>query len=86
MGFALWILFGIIAGVVVTRLMPGPSGEGIGAGILVGIAGGMLGGLIGTISAGEVSAAFDIHTVPMAICGSLILLFGYRCLATRRAI
>lgn len=85
MGFALWILFGVFVGVAVTRLMPAPNGRGTGAGILVGITGGVLGGLIGTFSTGEASTAFDTQSLLMALCGSLILMFCYRCLATREA-
>jgi uncharacterized membrane protein YeaQ/YmgE (transglycosylase-associated protein family) len=84
-GILLWILFGAVAGVVVTHLMPGPSGGGTGTGVLVGIAGALLGGFIGTFSAGEMSTAFDMRSLLMAVCGSLVLLFGYRCLATREA-
>jgi uncharacterized membrane protein YeaQ/YmgE (transglycosylase-associated protein family) len=85
MGFALWILFGVVVGVAITRLMPGPSGGDSVAGIVVGIAGGVLGGLIGTLSAGEASTAFDTRGLLMAICGSLLVMFCYRCLAMREA-
>lgn len=85
MTFVFWILFGAVAGVVATRLMPGPRSEGSGTGILFGIAGGVLGGLVGSASTGLPLTTFDTYSLATAVCGSLILLFCYRCLATRQA-
>jgi uncharacterized membrane protein YeaQ/YmgE (transglycosylase-associated protein family) len=84
-GILLWILFGVVAGSVARRVMPGPSAGGIGAAILAGIVGGLVGGFLGTISAGETSPAFDVRSLLMAMSGTLFLLFGYRCFAMRTA-
>ena len=84
MGFILWILIGVFLGAVVIRLMPSSNGEGTAAAIAVGIAGGLIGGMIGTFSAGELSTAFDVRSLLMAIDGSLILLFCHRCFVANR--
>jgi uncharacterized membrane protein YeaQ/YmgE (transglycosylase-associated protein family) len=47
MHFLLWILFGLIVGVVAKMLMPGPNPGGFIMTILLGIVGAMVGGWIG---------------------------------------
>ena len=48
MGILLWIVFGLIAGVVAKFVMPGPDSGGIVLTILLGVAGAVVGGFIGT--------------------------------------
>jgi uncharacterized membrane protein YeaQ/YmgE (transglycosylase-associated protein family) len=63
--------------------MPGPNAGGIVVAIFVGMAGGLIGGLLGTFTTSDVLTAFDVRSLLMAIAGTLILLFSYRCLALR---
>jgi uncharacterized membrane protein YeaQ/YmgE (transglycosylase-associated protein family) len=85
MEIALAIVFGIVAGSVAKRVMPGPKAGGMAVAVLVGIAGASFGGLLGTLVDGGVSTTFDPRTLLMGVTGALILVFSYRCFAMRAA-
>ena len=83
MGILLWIVFGLLVGVVAKWLMPGNDPGGFIVTTLVGIAGAVLGGILGTaFGVGSVSG-FDVRSLMIAIGGALVLLFSYRLLATK---
>ena len=77
----MWILFGLVVGVVAKLLMPGRDPGGFIITILLGIAGALLGGwmgrAMGLYGPGE-GAGFL-----MALLGSIILLALYRMLFRR---
>lgn len=78
MGYLLWILFGLLAGIVAKVLMPGKDPGGWIITILIGIAGAFLGGYIGThLGFGGVSG-FNLKSFGIAVGGALLLLFAYR--------
>ena len=80
MGILSWIIFGLIAGAVAKLIMPGKDPGGWIVTILIGIAGAIVGGLIADwLGYGTVSG-FNFRSFLIAICGSLVLLFGYRLL------
>jgi len=77
----MWILFGLVVGVVAKLLMPGRDPGGFIITILLGIAGALLGGWLGRAMGlygpGE-GAGFL-----MALLGSVVLLVLYRVLFRR---
>jgi uncharacterized membrane protein YeaQ/YmgE (transglycosylase-associated protein family) len=77
----MWILFGLVVGVVAKLLMPGRDPGGFIITILLGIAGALLGGwmgrAMGLYGPGE-GAGFL-----MALLGSILLLALYRLLVRR---
>lgn len=83
MGILLWILFGLIAGAVAKWIMPGNDPGGWILTILLGIAGAVIGGMLATALNFGTITGFDIRSLVIAIVGALILLFGYRLVATR---
>jgi uncharacterized membrane protein YeaQ/YmgE (transglycosylase-associated protein family) len=76
MGIVLWIAFGVVAGSLAKLVMPGPNAGGVPMGILLGV---------GAFWAGGISTAIDVRSLLMAMCGTLIVLLGYRSLAMRSA-
>jgi uncharacterized membrane protein YeaQ/YmgE (transglycosylase-associated protein family) len=83
MGILLWIVFGLIAGVVAKFVMPGRDPGGIVITILLGIVGAVVGGFLGTALGFGSVTGFDVRSLLIAIGGALVLLFGYRLVATR---
>ena len=83
MGILLWIVFGVVAGSFAKWVMPGPDAGGIAVAIPVGIGGALLGGLLSTVFPGGTATGFDFRGLVMAISGSLLMLFSYRCYAMR---
>ena len=83
MGLLLWIVFGLIAGAAAKFIMPGRDPGGIIVTILLGIGGAVLGGMLATALGYGSMTGFDVRSLVIAIGGALILLVGYRLLATK---
>ena len=78
MGIISWILLGLIAGALAKFIMPGNDPGGIIVTIVIGIVGAVVGGFIATqLGFGSVSG-FNLHSLVIAVLGSLVLLVGFR--------
>lgn len=78
MGWFVWIVFGLIAGIVAKFLMPGRDPGGFIVTILIGIAGAMIGGFISAALGFGAISGFDIRSMIIAVLGAVLLLFIYR--------
>jgi uncharacterized membrane protein YeaQ/YmgE (transglycosylase-associated protein family) len=86
MGWILFILFGLVVGLVARALMPGRQPMGFILTALLGIAGSFLGSYIGGMIQGEgdtVNTA-DPYNWIGAVLGALALLFIYGLVAGRK--
>ncbi|PYM16921.1 MAG: GlsB/YeaQ/YmgE family stress response membrane protein [Candidatus Rokuibacteriota bacterium] len=76
MDVLLWIVFGLVVGIVAKLLMPGRDPGGIVITIILGIVGAMLGGWIGRVMGlyreGEAAGFL------MAVVGAIVILALYR--------
>ena len=83
MDILLWLVFGLVVGIVAKFVMPGNDPGGMIVTVILGIVGAMLGGWIGRLMGlyreGE-PAGFV-----MAVVGAVVLLGLYRLLARGRA-
>lgn len=79
-----WIIIGFVAGIIAKALMPGRDPGGWVVTILLGIAGAFVSAILGDILFPS-SDRSDTTSLLSAIVGSLIILFIYRWVATRRA-
>jgi uncharacterized membrane protein YeaQ/YmgE (transglycosylase-associated protein family) len=78
MGIISWIVLGLIAGALAKLIMPGNDPGGIIVTIVIGIVGAVVGGFIATqLGFGSVSG-FNLHSLIIAVLGSLVLLVGFR--------
>ena len=81
-----WAIFGLIAGAIAKLIMPGKDPGGIFVTMLLGIAGAEVGGLIGRALWGSQGVTgWGVGSWFLAIAGSLLLLFLYRLITSRRA-
>lgn len=77
MGILLWVLFGLIAGVIAKFIMPGKGPGGIVVTIILGILGAVVGGFISTqLGFGDISG-FDVRSMAIAVGGAVLLLLIY---------
>ena len=83
MDILLWIVFGLVVGIVAKFLMPGNDPGGIFLTIVLGIIGAILGGWVGRVMGfyreGEPAGFL------MAVVGAVIVLAIYRLVAPGRA-
>ena len=82
-----WAIFGLIAGAIAKLIMPGKDPGGIFVTMLLGIAGAEVGGLIGRALWGSSGVTgWGLGSWLLAIGGSLLLLFLYRLITSRRGV
>jgi uncharacterized membrane protein YeaQ/YmgE (transglycosylase-associated protein family) len=84
MNIIMWILVGLIGGALAKFLLPGNDPGGILLTIVLGIAGALLGGFLSVaLGIGNGIDDFDLGTIVLSIVGSILLLLGYRLIASR---
>ena len=79
MGILLWIVFGLIAGVIAKYIMPGKAPGGILLTIILGI----VGGYVGSLLFGVDVTGFDLKSLAVAVGGALLVLVVYGFIAKR---
>jgi len=84
MGILLWILFGLIVGVVAKFLMPGRDPKGFIITVVLGIVGALLGGWIGSLLGLGGITGFDLRSMLIAIGGAMLVLLIYYMVMRRR--
>jgi uncharacterized membrane protein YeaQ/YmgE (transglycosylase-associated protein family) len=85
MGILLWVVFGLIAGVLAKFLMPGKGPGGIVLTIILGIVGAVVGGYIGTLLGFGDITGFNIRSMLLAVGGGVLVLFIYGLVTKGRA-
>jgi uncharacterized membrane protein YeaQ/YmgE (transglycosylase-associated protein family) len=83
MSILLWILFGLVVGVIAKLLTPGREPGGFVVTTLLGIAGALLGGFLGHLI-GMYPSYQSTGGFFMSILGAVILLVVYHAVTNRR--
>jgi len=78
MSIFVWIIIGLLAGLIARAIMPGEQPGGVIVTILLGIAGAFLGGWLGSAIVGKGLTGFSFWSLLLAVVGALILLFAYQ--------
>lgn len=83
MSIIAWIVLGLVAGFIGSRIVKG-HGEGVIGDIIVGIVGALVGGFLFNLIGAHGVTGFNLWSLLVAVVGSIILLFAYH--AIRRAV
>ena len=83
MGILTWIVLGLIAGAIAKLFLPGDDPGGFIVTIIIGIVGAVVGGYIGTLLGFGKATGLNLHSLIIAVAGSIILLLIYRMFARR---
>ena len=78
MGILSWIILGLIVGIIAKFLMPGKDPGGFIITILLGIAGALVGGFVSFRLGFGAVTGFNLPSLIIAVCGSIVLLIIYR--------
>ena len=79
-----WIVFGLIAGFIASKIV-NKSGEGVFLDIILGIVGAVVGGyLVSFFTGAPWQSGFNIPSMIVAIVGAIIVLFVYHAIFNRR--
>jgi uncharacterized membrane protein YeaQ/YmgE (transglycosylase-associated protein family) len=78
MGILAWVMFGLLAGLVVKPLLPGRDLAAFILAPVLGVKGTVLGGCLGAILEYGDIATLDWRSLLLAFAGGLVFLVGYR--------
>jgi uncharacterized membrane protein YeaQ/YmgE (transglycosylase-associated protein family) len=84
MSFLAWIILGLIAGFVSSKIV-NRRGEGILLDILLGVAGAFTGGWLFHLFGARGVSGLNIYSLFVAVVGSVVLLFLYHAVRRRRS-
>lgn len=85
MSIIVWIVFGLIAGFIASKLVNN-SGEGVILDIILGIVGAVVGGFIFNAFGAAGVTGFNIYSLIVAVVGAVVVLVIYHALFNRRTI
>ncbi len=82
MGFISWIILGLIAGFIGSKIV-NKTGAGLLMDIVLGVVGAVVGGYIGTLIGFGGVTGLNISSIFIAVVGAVVVLLVYRAVATR---
>jgi uncharacterized membrane protein YeaQ/YmgE (transglycosylase-associated protein family) len=85
MGIILWIVLGLIAGFIASKIV-NHTGSGIIMDIVLGIVGALVGGFLFSIFGAAGVTGFNIYSLIVAIGGAVVVLWIYHALVGRRVL
>jgi uncharacterized membrane protein YeaQ/YmgE (transglycosylase-associated protein family) len=83
MSFIVWIVLGLIAGFIASKLV-NKSGEGMLLDIILGIVGAVVGGWLFNAFGMSGVTGFNVYSVLVAVIGAVVFLIVYHALTKRR--
>jgi uncharacterized membrane protein YeaQ/YmgE (transglycosylase-associated protein family) len=85
MSILAWIIFGLIAGFVASKLV-NKAGEGFFLDIILGVVGAVVGGYLFTAFGAVGVTGFNLYSMLVAIIGAVLVLVVYHAIAGRRTV
>jgi uncharacterized membrane protein YeaQ/YmgE (transglycosylase-associated protein family) len=84
MGILAWLVLGLIAGFIASKII-NKSGEGIIVDIILGIVGALVGGWLFTAFGAAGVTGLNIYSMIVAVIGAIVVLLVYHAVVRRRA-
>jgi uncharacterized membrane protein YeaQ/YmgE (transglycosylase-associated protein family) len=84
MGIIAWLLLGLIAGWIASKIMHG-SGSGLVMNLVLGVVGAFVGGILFRVVGGAGVTGFNIWSLIVATIGAIVVLWIYSAVTSRRA-
>jgi uncharacterized membrane protein YeaQ/YmgE (transglycosylase-associated protein family) len=84
MSFIAWIVLGLVAGFIASKLV-NKSGDGMILDILLGIVGAVVGGWLFNVFGMAGVTGFNVYSLIVAVVGAVVFLVIYHALFRRRA-
>jgi uncharacterized membrane protein YeaQ/YmgE (transglycosylase-associated protein family) len=85
MGIIAWIVLGLIAGWIASKIMTG-SGSGLVMNLVLGVVGAFVGGLLFSILGGAGVTGFNLWSIVVAVIGAVVVLWIAGMVRSRRAV
>jgi uncharacterized membrane protein YeaQ/YmgE (transglycosylase-associated protein family) len=84
MGVISWIILGLIAGFIGSKIVD-KQGQGFWLNIALGIVGALIGGFLFSLFGASGVSGLNLYSLLVAIIGSIVVLLIYNALAGRRS-
>lgn len=85
MGIIAWLVLGLIAGFIASKIV-NHTGSGVIMDIVLGIVGAMVGGFLFSFFGAAGVTGFNIYSAVVAVVGAVVVLWLYHALVRRRAL
>jgi len=85
MGIIAWLIMGLVAGFVASKLV-NKQGEGIAMDIVLGIVGAVVGGFIANVLGFHGITGFDVYSILISVLGAIVVLIAYHAMTRRRSV
>lgn len=85
MGIIAWIVLGLIAGWIASKLIHG-EGSGLLMNLVLGVVGAFVGGILVSALGGVGITGFNLWSIVVAVLGAVVVLWLYNMLVTRRRV
>ncbi len=85
MTFIGWLILGLIAGFIGSKIFEG-SGQGLVVDIILGVVGAFVGGFLFSLIGAAPVTGFNLYSMFVAVIGSIVVLWLYHTIMGRRAI
>ncbi len=83
MSFIGWIVLGLIAGFIASKVV-NKRGEGVVMDIVLGIVGAIVGGFLFSMVGGAGVTGFNIYSMIVAVVGAIVVLLIYHAIVGRK--
>ena len=84
MSFIAWIVLGLIAGFIASKIV-NKSGDGLILDIVLGVVGSVVGGWLFSVFGMAGVSGLNIYSVVVAVIGAVVVLFIYHALTGRKS-
>lgn len=85
MGIIAWIILGLIAGWIASKIMTG-SGSGLLMNLVLGVVGALVGGFLMSILGGAGVTGFNLWSLLVAVLGAVVVLWIAGAMRSRRSV
>jgi uncharacterized membrane protein YeaQ/YmgE (transglycosylase-associated protein family) len=83
MSFVAWIVLGLVAGFIGSKLV-NHTGEGLIRDVLLGVVGAFIGGYLFTLFGASGVTGLNLYSLLVAVVGAVVFLFVYHAIFRRR--
>jgi len=85
MGIIAWLVLGLIAGFIASKLVNN-SGQGVLMDIVLGVIGSIVGGFLFSVFGAAPVTSLNIYSLIVAVMGAVVVLWLYHALTGRRSV
>ena len=85
MGIIAWVVLGLIAGFIASKIV-NHTGSGVLMDIVLGVVGALVGGFLFSMFGAVGVTGFNIYSMLVAVVGAVVVLWLYHALIGRRAL